>query len=59
VLAVTLTGYHWLLDGVVATGLLLLGMAVAWLWNGAQAARRRAVASGPIADSRSLGQPSV
>jgi hypothetical protein len=59
VLAVTLTAYHWLLDGLVATGLLLIGMCVGVLWNRAQAARRRPLASGATADSRSLGQPSV
>ena len=59
VLAVTLTGYHWLLDGIVATGLLLVGMGAGALWNWAQAARRRTVASGATAASRSLGQPSV
>jgi hypothetical protein len=33
VLAVTLTGYHWLLDGIVATAVLLIGMAIATSWN--------------------------
>jgi CBS-domain-containing membrane protein len=33
VLAVTLTGYHWLLDGIVATAVLLVGMAIAVWWN--------------------------
>jgi hypothetical protein len=58
VLAVTLTAYHWLLDGIVATGLLLIGMGVAAGWNRAQAARRRTAASGATAASRSLGHPS-
>ena len=33
VLAVTLTAYHWLLDGIVATAVLLIGMAIAASWN--------------------------
>lgn len=33
VLAVTLTAYHWLLDGIVATAVLLVGMATAASWN--------------------------
>jgi hypothetical protein len=33
VLAVTLTGYHWLLDGIVSTSVLLVGMAIAASWN--------------------------
>jgi hypothetical protein len=43
VLAVTLTGYHWLLDGIVATALLLIGLAIAALWN------RRRNRSAPLA----------
>ena len=51
VMAVTLTGYHWLLDGIVATSVLLLGMAVAALWN-----RSRGVpATQPVADL--FGEP--
>jgi hypothetical protein len=59
VLAVTLTGYHWLLDGIVAALVLLLGMGLDALWNRAQAARRRTDASGATAAHRSLGQPSA
>jgi hypothetical protein len=33
VFAVTVTGYHWLLDGIVATAVLLLGMLIAQLWQ--------------------------
>ena len=33
VLAVTLTAYHWLLDGIVATAVLLIGMVIAASWN--------------------------
>jgi hypothetical protein len=33
VLAVTLTGYHWLLDGIVATAVLLVGMGIAAWWH--------------------------
>ena len=33
VLAVTLTAYHWLLDGIVSTAVLLIGMATAALWS--------------------------
>ena len=32
-LAVTLTAYHWLLDGIVATAVLLVGLATAAAWN--------------------------
>ncbi len=31
--AVTVTGYHWLLDGIVATAVLLLGMLIADQWH--------------------------
>ncbi len=33
VLAVTVTGYHWLADGIVATAVLVLGMGIARWWN--------------------------
>ena len=32
VLAVTVTAYHWLLDGIVATGIMLIGLAFAATW---------------------------
>jgi hypothetical protein len=35
VFAVTVTAYHWLLDGLVATAILLVGMAIGrwWPWR--------------------------
>jgi len=33
VMAVTLTAYHWLADGIVATAVLLIGMAIAAAWR--------------------------
>jgi PAP2 superfamily len=40
VFAVTVTAYHWLLDGMVGTAVLLIGMAVAERWS------RRSTAAG-------------
>lgn len=44
VLAVTLTAYHWLLDSIVATGILLIGMGIAAYWKSRQ---RSVVVVGP------------
>ncbi len=46
VLAVTVTAYHWLADGIVATVVLLIGMAIARSWN-RRSARRPAIVGYP------------
>ncbi|MEO5723807.1 MAG: phosphatase PAP2 family protein [Ilumatobacteraceae bacterium] len=40
VLAVTLTAYHWLLDGIVSTSILLIGIAIGSVWNRHRQLRR-------------------
>jgi hypothetical protein len=40
--AVTVTAYHWLLDGIAAMAILLVGLTIAWLWN-----RRLSAVSAP------------
>jgi hypothetical protein len=57
VFAVTVTAYHWLLDGIVAAAILLVGLSIARLWDRRRGADRPAV-SGAIR-ARADGQWTV
>lgn len=54
VLAVTVTAYHWLADGIVATIVLLIGMALARSWN-RRRGPQRTISGRPLDDADRVG----